>query len=55
VIPNANGGLRVGLSVEPTVSYSSEETEKTLIDVFWVIPGGHLFYGGKNLNIEKSD
>ena len=29
--PNANGGLHVGLGVEPTVSYSSEERQKMLI------------------------
>ena len=28
VIPNANGGLHVGLGVEPTVSYSSEEKKE---------------------------
>lgn len=36
MIPNANRGLHVGLGVEPTVSYSSEEKVKMLISVFWV-------------------
>lgn len=36
MIPNANGGLRVGLGVEPTVSYSSEEKAKMLIGVFCI-------------------
>ena len=30
----ANGGIRVGLSVEPTVSYSSKEKVKMRINVF---------------------
>jgi hypothetical protein len=36
VIPNASGGLQVGLDVEPTVSYSSMRKKKKLPEnVLW--------------------
>jgi hypothetical protein len=54
VIPNANGGLHVGLCIEPTVSYSSEKKVKMLISVFWVSWKAFIFLRRKTLNIIKN-
>ncbi len=54
MIPNANGGLHVGLGVEPTVSYSSEEKVKMLISVFWIIRKTFIIYGGIILDIIRN-
>lgn len=35
VIQNANGGLHVGLCIEPIVSYFSEKKVKMLMDILW--------------------
>lgn len=53
MIPNANGGLHVGLCIEPTVSYSSEEKAKMLINVFWDFLEDIYFLWRENLNIIK--
>ena len=51
MIPNANGGLHVGLCIETTVSYSLEKKTKMLINVFWVFLEGIYFLWRGNLNI----
>jgi len=49
VIPNANGGLQVGLCIEPTVSYSLEEKAKMHISVFWAFCLEDIYYLRRNI------
>ena len=52
-IPNANGGLHVGLCIEPTVSYSPEEKVKNAYKCLLVFAGRHLFFMGEAFGYNK--
>ena len=47
MIPNASGGLHVGLGIEPTVSNSIEETAKMPIQIRFAMCGKETLQSGR--------
>lgn len=54
-MPNASGGLQVGLDVEPTVSYSIGGKSENVLKMSFGFPKGHFYlYGGTILDIIRN-